>query len=100
MTSTGKFEEGIAEIDLAEEFDPLSLRTKTLVVWAHYQSGNFDHALAKAEEIIRLDPIYPQGHLQRGYVLCELGRPEEAVNSIRHSMRPSPRSPTAKAFQP
>lgn len=79
LVGTGRFEEGIAEIKKAEEFDPLSLRTKILVVWSYYQAGDLSAALAKAEEVIGLDEAYPQGHIQRCYILCELGRAEEAV---------------------
>ncbi len=76
-----RLSEGISEIYRAESLDPLSLRTKTLVAWTLYQCGEFEAALNKAEEIISLDENYPQGHLQRANVLCELGRADEAVVS-------------------
>ena len=81
LIGTGRTEQGLKEIRLAEELDPMSLRTKTLVAWTTYQAGRFDDALAKAEEIISFDENYPQGHIQRSYVLCELGRADEAVES-------------------
>ncbi|CAN5484599.1 hypothetical protein BH10ACI3_BH10ACI3_18410 [soil metagenome] len=96
LIGTGRFEEGLAEARRAEELDPLSLRTKTLVAWSYYQAGEFDTALAKAEEIISIDDRYPQGHLQRGYVLCELGRQVEAVSSIEYSMELMPGSSLAQ----
>lgn len=74
--------EAISEIYRAESLDPLSLRTKTLVAWTLYQCGELEAALKKAEEIIGLDENYPQGHLQRSNVLCELGRPAEALISV------------------
>lgn len=82
LIGVGRFEEGLREIRLAEQFDPMSLRTKALVTWSYYQTRDFEAALAKAEEIIALDENYPQGHLQRGYTLCELGRPHEAVAEL------------------
>lgn len=96
LVGTGRRSEGLAEIRRAEVLDPLSLRCKTLVTWTYYQCGDFESALAKAEEIIALDANYPQGHLQRGYVLCELGRAAEAVVSIEHALRLMPGSALAQ----
>jgi eukaryotic-like serine/threonine-protein kinase len=79
LIGTGRITEGLEEARRAGELDPLSLRTKILVIWSHYQAGEYGYALEKAEEVIGQDESYPQGHLQRGYVLCEMGRTEEAV---------------------
>jgi tetratricopeptide (TPR) repeat protein len=82
LVGTGRYTEGNEEMRRAEQLDPLSLRTKIMVVWSYYQSGDLDAALAKAEEVIGLDEKYPQGHVQRGHVLSELGRTEEAIAEI------------------
>jgi eukaryotic-like serine/threonine-protein kinase len=92
LIGTGRFKEGLQTTDRAEQLDPLSLRTKTLVVWDRYQACQFESALEKADEIIRLDPNYPQGHLQRGFVLAELGRADEAVASVELVMELMPDS--------
>jgi serine/threonine protein kinase/Flp pilus assembly protein TadD len=85
LVGTGRFEEGVREIRRAEELDPLSTRTMTLVAWTTYQAHEFAESLAKAEEIIGLDQNYPQGYLQRGINLVQLGRADEAVADIRKS---------------
>jgi len=86
LISTGRREEGIRSVRKAEDLDPLSLRTKTLVAWTIYQTGDLQAALSKAEEIISLDDTYPQGHLQRGNILIEMGRADEAVAEIERAM--------------
>lgn len=91
--------EGIAEIYRAESLDPLSLRTKTLVAWTLYQCGEFEPALKKADEIISLDENYPQGHLQRANVLCELGRADEAIVSVERGISLMPDSELARFMQ-
>jgi len=98
LIGTGRFEQGIVEADKAEQLDPLSLRTKTLAVWTYYQAQKFETALRKVEEIIDLDPNYPQGHLQRGYILCELGRADEAVTEIEHGCRLMPGSALSEYY--
>lgn len=92
LVGTGRFEEGIKEILRAEELDPLTLRTKALVSWSHYQTRNFVDALAKANQIVELDEFFPQGHFMRGNSLLQLGRPEEALAAIEKGMRLMPDS--------
>ncbi|HSK70912.1 MAG TPA: tetratricopeptide repeat protein, partial [Pyrinomonadaceae bacterium] len=92
LTGTGRFEEGVKEMKIAEKLDPLSLRTKTLTAWTMYQARYFDECVAKAREIIALDPNFPQGHLQLGNVLQVLGKAEEAVEEIRKCMELMPGS--------
>ena len=82
LTGVGRTEEGTRLAGRTEEVDPLSLRTKTLVAWQRYQAGRLQESLAKAEEIIEMDSNYPQGHLQRGNVLEQLGRAPEAVREL------------------
>ena len=96
LIGTGRFDEGLAEMRIAEELDPLSLRTKVLVVWSYYQTGDFNGALAKTDEVISLDENYPQGHLQRGYLLCEMGRGDEAVEELERGNRLMPGSALAE----
>jgi serine/threonine protein kinase/Tfp pilus assembly protein PilF len=90
LISTGRFEEGVREIKLAEQLDPLSLRAKTLTAWSFYQVRQFENSLEKALEIIELDEHYAQGYLQAGNVLVELGRAEEAVEMCRQAIRIMP----------
>ncbi|HEX9962800.1 MAG TPA: tetratricopeptide repeat protein, partial [Pyrinomonadaceae bacterium] len=79
---TGRVDEGVEEILRAEQLDPLSLRTKTLVAWTLYQARRHAQALAKGREIIDLDANYPQGYAQTGINLWALGRTEEAVGFL------------------
>ncbi|MEZ5424716.1 MAG: protein kinase [Pyrinomonadaceae bacterium] len=85
LVGTGRFEEGVREMLLAEKIDPLSLRTKTLTAWTTYQARDFEQAEAKAREIIALDPEFPQGYMQLGNVLQETGRANEAIEALRRA---------------
>jgi serine/threonine protein kinase/tetratricopeptide (TPR) repeat protein len=96
LVGTGRFEEGFSEIKVAEQLDPLSLRTKIMVAWSSYQIGDIHSALAKVEEIISLDESYPQGHIQRGGFLCEVGRGDEAVAEVETGIRLMPGSALAE----
>lgn len=82
LIGIGRRAEGLNASARAEELDPLSLRSKALVAWAFYQAHEYGRALAKAEEIIRIDPRFPQGQIQRAFVLSELGQSDEAIASV------------------
>ena len=93
LVGTGRFEDGIREIKLAESLDPFSLRAKTLTAWTAYQARDFDLALSKSLEIIQLNPHFAQGHLQLSNVLLALGRNEEALEACRKGVALMPDSP-------
>ncbi|HEX8748379.1 MAG TPA: protein kinase [Pyrinomonadaceae bacterium] len=92
LTGTGRFEEGMREIRRAEELDPLSPRAMTMSAWAFYQARHFDDAAAKAQQIIDLDKNFPQGYIQLGNCLEQMGRAEEAVKAVEKGMRLMPDS--------
>ncbi len=90
LIGTGRFDAGLDHMRQAEELDPMSLRTKILVIWCMYQCREFDLALKKAEEVIDIDPNYPQGHLQRGNLLRQVGRHDEAIGSFEKAQQLMP----------
>lgn len=79
LTGLGRTDEGIREILTAEQIDPLSLRTKTLVAWTLYQARLFEESIKRGQELIDLDKNYPQGYSQIGLGLWGLTRFEEAL---------------------
>jgi eukaryotic-like serine/threonine-protein kinase len=93
LTGRGRFEEGIREVKTAEQLDPFSMRAKTLTAWTAYQAHDYDFALAKAREIIELDPNFPQGYLQVGNILHQLGKFEESLEMCRKAARMMHNSP-------
>lgn len=95
LVGTGRTEEGIQEIHTAERLDPLSIRAKVLTAWTIYQTRDFATALAKANEIIDLDPRFMQGHLQLANSLLEIDRPVEALEAARTAVEISGGLPLA-----
>jgi eukaryotic-like serine/threonine-protein kinase len=85
LVGTGRSEEGIREIKRAEELDPLSPRAMTLTAWTLYQARLFSESLQKSSQIIDLDKNYPQGYLQLGINLVQLGRPHEGVKALEQA---------------
>jgi tetratricopeptide (TPR) repeat protein len=96
LVGSGRFEEGLREIKLAEALDPLSLRGMTLTAWSFYQARQYDESIAKSQQIIDLDRSNFQGHMQLGNALLEVGQAERALTAIQESVRLMPQSALPK----
>ena len=93
LVGTGRFEEGLRELYVAEELNPMALRPKVLTAWTTYQTRQYDRALAKATELERMNPEFMQTHLQSANILLEMGRPEKAHESASRAVELEPDSP-------
>ncbi|MEO8041206.1 MAG: protein kinase [Acidobacteriota bacterium] len=85
LVAQGKLDEGIAEIKLAEELDPVSPRAILMTSWVLYQCRRFDEAVASARKANEMQPDFPQGLLHLGNGLTGARRYEEAVAVLRNS---------------
>jgi serine/threonine protein kinase/tetratricopeptide (TPR) repeat protein len=85
LAAQGKFDEGIAEIKLAEELDPVSPRAILMTSWLLYQCRHFEEAVASARKANAMQPDFPQGLLHLGNSLTGVGRFDEAVAVLRNS---------------
>ena len=56
------------------------------------ESGRPDEALVHIENALRLEPGFPDAHLNRGKLLTGKGRPQEALESFDRVLRVSPDS--------
>jgi serine/threonine protein kinase/tetratricopeptide (TPR) repeat protein len=85
LVAQGRFEEGLAEIKLAEELDPVSPRMILMRSWVLYQCRQFDKAVEVARKANAMQPDFPQGLLHLGNSLTGAGLYEEAVACLRES---------------
>ncbi len=53
---------------------------------------DYEKALEEIDRALEINPEYPDLHNFRGIALCELGRPEEAIDSFRASAYLNPRT--------
>ena len=93
LVGTGRFEEGVKELYLAEELNPMSLRPKVLTAWTIYQTRQYERALAKAKELERMNPEFMQTQLQTANILLEMGQYEEALEYASRAVQLEPESP-------
>jgi serine/threonine protein kinase len=60
LITTGRFDEALAEAQLATELDPLSLVINMSVAWVHHFSGNHRAAVDEARRIRELAPNFAE----------------------------------------
>ncbi len=93
LVATRRFEEGTAEIRMAERLDPLSLRPKVLSAWTLYQARDFEAAINKGRELERMNSDVMQTHLQIANILTEMDDSAGAVFHARRATDIEPDSP-------
>lgn len=77
----GKFEEAVAELERAQELDPLNLMIKVRLGFMSYYMRDFDRCIAHFEKILDLEPNFPLGYLGLMEGLGQKGLLEEAIEA-------------------
>ncbi|MFC2142464.1 tetratricopeptide repeat protein [Acidobacteriota bacterium] len=75
----GRKEESFAEIEQAQQLDPLSLIISTVVGLRFYWDRQYDQALIQVKKSVEKDPDFQVGHLWLAYIYSQMGHFDEAV---------------------
>jgi TolB-like protein/Tfp pilus assembly protein PilF len=78
----GRHREALAEIQLAEQVDPLSLIINGMAGVALRNVGQDDAAVEQIKKTIEMDPNFPRAHLFLAETYQKLGRYEEAIDEF------------------
>jgi serine/threonine-protein kinase len=79
----GRFEEALDELEIARRLDPLSLIITEGIGFVYMLQGRLDESMEVHQSIIRADPGFYKGHTGLGRVLIQMGRYQEAIDSLR-----------------
>jgi len=97
LSTMGRFEEAIAQLEHARELEPLSLIINAAGGWASYFAGHYDDAIKQLERTLELDPNYSVARWILGLVYRKLGRYEAAIAEGEKSVVLSGGSPLMRA---
>jgi serine/threonine protein kinase len=95
--TAGRFDDAIAQMKQAVEFDPLSAYGRTVLALTYLSAGRFDDGAESARRALDLDP---EGFLSRFTLQCALGlcgRREESVAVAEDLLARSGRHPWGMA---
>ncbi len=70
LASTGRIDEGIAEIKRGLDLEPLDINMGATLAWAYFVAGQTDTGLAQAKKTFDLEPGHPIGRwmLSQAYI--------------------------------
>jgi serine/threonine protein kinase/Tfp pilus assembly protein PilF len=91
LLPTGEFDLCLAEIQKAQELDPLSLVLNTGIGWQFYFAREFDRAIAALKKIIDLDGSFIFAHDVLGQTYAQKGMPEDAIAELEKAVNLSNR---------
>lgn len=85
LVAGGRFSEARAELERAQELDPLSLITKTISGYPFYYAREYERAEEHFREVIEMDQNYSMAHFRLGLTYAQQGRMEEARAELQTS---------------
>ncbi|HJR79091.1 MAG TPA: tetratricopeptide repeat protein [Anaerolineales bacterium] len=98
LKAMGRFEEALAEIEKAQELDPLSLAISTGVGHVLYLSGQYDRSIEQYRKAVELDPSFMLTHVWFGRPFLEKGMFAEAISELETAVKLSKESTVALAM--
>lgn len=82
LIAMARVAEGIAEIERAQELDPLSLSISENLGWARYCARQYDRAVEQFRKTLDLDPNYVHALRYLGLCYLQMGLPGEALAAL------------------
>jgi TolB-like protein/tetratricopeptide (TPR) repeat protein len=79
LAALGRFDEALAEIQLAWDLDPLSLAIQTNVGFVLYEARRYEEAIGRFLNVLEMDPGFAMAHFHLGRTYLAMGRPEQSV---------------------
>jgi eukaryotic-like serine/threonine-protein kinase len=87
LTGMGSNKEALAELQRAQDLDPLS-DTVDVVYGLNFEfSDQFDRAIEYSRKMIQADPNFWFGHFYLGWALAREGKYDDAIKSLNEAIR-------------
>ncbi|MEJ2720138.1 MAG: protein kinase [bacterium] len=83
LWAMGRFDEAIAEAEMARELDPLSLIINTIVGIAYYFARRYEESIANHKKALEMDPNFLLANTYITMPYVDKGQYDEAIDIIR-----------------
>ena len=93
LSRTGRFDEGMAEIRIAQELDPLSPVISFNIGWQHFLARRYDEAIAAFDNTFSKFPEFPLSQAGRCWAYYAKGDLAKAVPECRRAHQLVPDGP-------
>lgn len=82
----GRFSEAHAQLQLAQELDPLSLLIKTTIGSAFYHERRYQEAIKELLAVVEMEERFGLGHYTLGQAYEKQGMYEEAITALKRAV--------------
>lgn len=83
LLALGRPETAVAELERAQEIQPLSLFLSVILGWAYYGSGQYDKAIWQHRRVVSIDPHFNMAHWCLGLDYLQKRRYRAAIDSFQ-----------------
>lgn len=87
FTAMGRFDEAIAQVNLHQQLDPVSMPMYANMVRANYYARRYDEAIEVNRKSLEIDSNFPNTHLFAGAAYEQKGMYVEAVSEMEKANR-------------
>jgi eukaryotic-like serine/threonine-protein kinase len=98
LASSGRLDDGIEEVNRAQELDPFSLSISAVRGFILENARRYDEAIEQLRRVIAMDPNHYPAHWYLGHTYAASGRFNEAIAASERAAALSGRAPGALGF--
>ena len=94
----GRYDEGMAQVRLAHELDPLSLIINANLSFHAYGARRYDEAIEQARKVLEMDPNFPVARSNLGSAYLAKGMFDEAIAEFKELSERTGQDPARSAW--
>jgi TolB-like protein/Tfp pilus assembly protein PilF len=83
LLAIGRPETAVADLERAQEIQPLSLFLSVILGWAYYGTGQYDKAIWQHRRVVSIDPHFSMAHSCLGLDYLQKRRYRAAIDSFQ-----------------
>ena len=88
-----RFEEAVAQAQVAQQLDPGSLYVNTRAGAAYFLAGRVEEAMASWQKVLELDPGYPDASIELARSYVTRGLHQDAISALQRALTFTEREP-------
>jgi TolB-like protein/Tfp pilus assembly protein PilF len=88
-----RFEEAVAQAQVAQQLDPGSLYVNTRAGAAYFLAGRVEEAMASWQKVLELDPGYPDASIELARSYVTRGLHQNAISALQRALTFTEREP-------
>jgi DNA-binding winged helix-turn-helix (wHTH) protein/TolB-like protein/Tfp pilus assembly protein PilF len=89
LAQTGRFDQALSQLRLAQRHDPLSLVIQVHTGWVYFYSGHYERAIEQYQRVLEMDPSYIWARIHLSQAYEQKGMYTEAIAELQQAVATS-----------